>query len=108
MRAGHRHRRWPLVRNVAVATRTRTSHRSASRIGVRPDVELDSLLSRTGSLRPTSMRHTLWFLSVVLVVSVFAVSMSGQAAIVRMPPGPEACTALGAEKFAALATMTAT
>jgi pimeloyl-ACP methyl ester carboxylesterase len=59
-------------------------------------------------LGPASMRHTLTFVSVVLLASASAVNISGQASVDRRPPGAEACAALTAEKLALVATITAT
>ena len=53
------------------------------------------------------MRYTVPFLSAWLVVALFDVSISSQGSN-AMPAGAEACTALGAEKIAALAAITTT
>ena len=54
------------------------------------------------------MRLLLAFVSVALLAPVFSVSMSGQRPVTSTVPGAEACTALGVEKVAGVATLTAT
>src|SRR4030095_14490050 len=58
--------------------------------------------------RASNVRLLLAFVSVALLAPAFSVSMSGHRPVTPTVPGAEACTALGVEKVAGVATLTAT